>query len=382
MRIHKDFIDGSRFASRSHPELPWVLVTPRENYTIWKKEELILRSSIWKIDGDFLELISTGYPKFFNLGEQTDVVDIDPSAPFEAVEKEDGSLLIVSFSGEGELICVRTRGTWDAFDPSLGFVGLQSVRDMIDANIDFMREFSSESKSGTSFLFEWNSTENRIVIKHDADHFILTGIIDHHEFVDHPTEYVSEMVTNYMSGPVYAVHNVASYKNLKALIEYARAFDDREGIVIRQGDNRFKVKSEWYIEEHSARQSVGNKPQFVFKVWAECDKIDLDTTTEESLFEMMEEAFDYEVATAMAESYPVIIDTINQFNAEVVEPANVRFRSCRHLLPDMKEFALSVDLSKPTHAIRSVIFALAAKSQSFKNIYISWTRSNKLLKNK
>ncbi len=87
------------------------LVFPNHIGCKWSKDNMIFRSSMWNSEGS---LISAGFKKFFNYGEQPDLVPHPESTRgAEAIMKVDGSLLTVS-KYRGELI-IRTRGTVSAY---------------------------------------------------------------------------------------------------------------------------------------------------------------------------------------------------------------------------------------------------------------------------
>ena len=89
---------------------PLYLVQPMHIGCTWTQENKIFRSSIWNAQG---ELVSAGFPKFPNWGEQPEVFPLPKSLEYATtVEKLDGSLLILS-KYRGKLI-LRTRGTFDA----------------------------------------------------------------------------------------------------------------------------------------------------------------------------------------------------------------------------------------------------------------------------
>src|SRR3990167_809299 len=84
------------------------LVNPMLSGTLWTKDSLIFRSSVWNKD---YNLISAGFPKFFNYGESPDLYPLLPDTlqGVSLIEKIDGSLVIATrFNGQ---IWFRTRGS-------------------------------------------------------------------------------------------------------------------------------------------------------------------------------------------------------------------------------------------------------------------------------
>ena len=94
-----------------------VLIIPNHIGVKWTKQNLMFRSSIWKINSEAdWTPVSLSFKKFFNWDEQPDL-DYTPfslaaNGGCQILEKCDGSTLIVS-KYKGELI-IRTRGTADA----------------------------------------------------------------------------------------------------------------------------------------------------------------------------------------------------------------------------------------------------------------------------
>ena len=168
MKINLNDIDADNFTTRlvSIAGEECVLVNPMNFGCDWKPDTLHFRSSIWNSDG---ELISAGFPKFFNYGEKPLVSEIPTeSADFKAITKIDGSLLIVS-KYKGEVI-IRTRRCVDATTLTNG------------DEIAILKEkypLAFDVPEGNSYLFEWVSPTHRIVIKYNEIDIKLIGSISH-----------------------------------------------------------------------------------------------------------------------------------------------------------------------------------------------------------
>ena len=86
------------------------LVIPQQIGAKWNKENKVFRSSVWNADG---ELISAGFPKFTNWGENPEVFPLPTDLTGATImEKLDGSLVVV-YKYKGQFF-LRTRGTTDA----------------------------------------------------------------------------------------------------------------------------------------------------------------------------------------------------------------------------------------------------------------------------
>ena len=151
-------------------DLCW-LIKPRSIGVKWTSENARFRSVIVRQSDNLV--ISQGFRKFVNFHETPSFEPWNNLWPVEARHKIDGSLLIVS-KYKGELI-VRTRGTIDARQMSNGHE--------IDLLITkYLRTFNNGwiDSERHSFLFEWTTPTNIIVIREDVEPTLrLIGIIDH-----------------------------------------------------------------------------------------------------------------------------------------------------------------------------------------------------------
>lgn len=151
-----------------------ILVNPRHSGAVWTKDNLILRSSIWTENG---ELVSASFPKFFNWDESTDI-NPTPSdgEAIEVEEKLDGSTLIVS-KYQGELI-IRTRG-------SVGYDQMGCADEMGLFHQKYASFFEMMEGINTcrySYIFEWVSPKNKIVVHYEEPELVLTNIINHNDY--------------------------------------------------------------------------------------------------------------------------------------------------------------------------------------------------------
>jgi hypothetical protein len=227
------------------------LIFPPHIGTKWDKQNLIFRSSIWNSEG---ELISAGFKKFFNWGEQPDLAytpfSMTANGGVKLLEKIDGSTLIVS-QYKGELIA-RTRGTADA-------TGMENGHEIELLKKKYPRAFENSllEDNRYSLIFEWVSPENRIVIKYPEPDIYLISIIDHIDYSLMPQDSVDNWADEYLQVKRPKVYTFGS---LKEMHEAVQAFQGVEGLCVycnKDQDIR-KVKGVDYLARHRMKDELGS----------------------------------------------------------------------------------------------------------------------------
>ncbi|HEY7358938.1 MAG TPA: RNA ligase, partial [Ktedonobacterales bacterium] len=134
-----------------------LFIHPKRDKWDWTEDELRLRSVAVDLQG---RVISTGWPKFFNMGERpaNDAALEQALESGEEVfftEKLDGTLIVRSVLPNGKVI-FRTRGRWesDEFGPLAHAVASARYPALLDPRI--MPEWS--------LLFEYVGPANLIVV--------------------------------------------------------------------------------------------------------------------------------------------------------------------------------------------------------------------------
>jgi len=180
MKIDLKTVNTDNFKVTEHELFGEVvyLIRPHNIMSEWEESTLCYRSSVWDSNG---YLISAGFPKFFNLTEKPAINPFIETVHWKnsnIIEKMDGSLLIVS-PHKGNVI-LRTRGTVDARTLSNG-----DEIEIFKKRYDkwFKTLITDECYNPTSFLFEWVSPRNRIVIDYGSEpEWYLVGKIDHNDY--------------------------------------------------------------------------------------------------------------------------------------------------------------------------------------------------------
>lgn len=252
MKLDSNLLDITDFNIREctfgGDECLWVF--PKIEGTSWNEKNEVLRSSIWrKNDG---QLISAGYKKFFNWGEKPDIHPIPTriNNHIVCVEKIDGSCLIVS-KYKGELI-TRTRRALTA--SLLNGDELEKV-----LKLKYPKVFSNPmlDTEQYSFIYEWVTPSNRIVIKAEEPELYLTNIITHDTY-SYEKQRTLDIYAKEFGVRRPAYH---TYSSFEQMLESVESLVGREGICVYYGNEQHirKAKSSWYINAHNFRNEMSFK---------------------------------------------------------------------------------------------------------------------------
>jgi hypothetical protein len=308
--VHQHFVGGHEC----------YLVQPIHIGATWTRDNLIFRSSLWDKEG---YPVSLSFKKFFNWDEKPDL-DTPPSNlnGAQLMEKLDGSTLI--FSRYKGVTIIRTRGTSDARLQDNGY----EVDYLCDKYAAFIKELESRETDCLSYVFEWLSPTNRIVLNYgDEPDMALVAIINHDSY-----EYANQCTLDDTAKSLGLrrprTFNYNSIAEMKQSIEELR---DQEGICVyyNQGQSIRKVKSAHYLYLHRAKSEISSIEK-VIDVY-----IDLFMTTTYPVaptypvfFQYLTDKFDFEIATMAQGHASRICDAMKEVNK--IMAALVNFASsCR-----------------------------------------------------
>ncbi len=239
-----------------------LLVTPKYAGVDWTCGNVIFRSSLWT---ENWEPISLGFKKFFNWNESPTLAPPPESLiETQAVEKIDGSLLIVSFYKERML--VRTRGTIDARQMANG--------DEIDWLVNrYPLAFDNEwVRNGISFLFEWVTPSNQIILRYDQPDIFLVGAVVHNDYSYLTQDALDNVAVkiNVRRPPVHAFNSVED------MLHVVAEQKGHEGVCLyyNNGQDIRKIKSLDYLKKHAFKSNCTYKN--VLAVWLSMGKPSLD----------------------------------------------------------------------------------------------------------
>jgi hypothetical protein len=292
MKIDMQSIDRNSFMVHQHHvgEHECYLVQPIHIGATWNKDNLIFRSSLWDKEGN---PVSLSFKKFFNLGEKPDISPTPSSlVGSRMAEKLDGSTLIFS-RYKGHTV-IRTRGTTDARKQE----NAHEIDVLLNKYAKFISYLEKQDTTQHSYIFEWLSPTNRIVIDYgkEPDMVLISAIVhDDYSLVDQHS--LNHIARNYnLRRPKF--YNYNSIDELQKAVIDMRDF---EGICLYYNDEQdiLKIKSAHYLYLHRAKSEISSidKVIDVYIDWF----MDRHTKSNEptgytEFFDYLTHKFDYEIA--------------------------------------------------------------------------------------
>ena len=211
---------------------------------------IILEEGTWTV-------VRCAFFKFFNLGEElADNIDWNWA---KGTEKIDGSLMSVWwYDGQWRL---STNGMINAFDAFVSVFDTEG--NLTNEKISFGEIFTSvlpleafsefDLDKDICYTFELVSPKTQVIIKYDEPAVYLTAARYMSTLVEVPMTSLSrllpeEMVNKYgIKFPkMYHLNSMADYQELIKEMDG----DDHEGIVVREGEKRVKMKTVEYLTRH------------------------------------------------------------------------------------------------------------------------------------
>lgn len=267
MKINLDNIDREQFMVHQHllnGEVLW-LVQPQHIGAKWTQANKIFRSSLWNNDG---ELVSAGFPKFTNWGENPDNFPVPKSLEGTVItEKLDGSLLIVS-KYKGNYI-LRTRGTSDASVLDNGAeleIFKQTILPKLIARMEgFVAGTPENDTWDFSWLFEWVSPVQKIILNYgDQPDWYVVGLIDHVDYFLITQPILDEMAKELdLKRPI-----TYTFPTVEQLLADVELWKGKEGVCVysKKGQAIHKVKGAWYLALHRMKEALASFDKVV-DVW-------------------------------------------------------------------------------------------------------------------
>jgi hypothetical protein len=258
MKIDLDKVDTERFRVREKDGL--TLINPDAAMWDWRDDELHMRSLLCRDDG---EVVSAGYPKFFNYGERKDHPQIWQDYNKRTITyKEDGTLIIASLIDDK--LHLRTRGNHDLgdfHDRVWNVVRRKSLDIQLEILIRKIARNHPCLTEKVSVLMEYVAPDNLIVMKYNKEDLVMLGVSI---YSDNEIEIKnSEFLAFSMPSQTHAlVHEVdeSIQSSGQSFVEYVSKFSRNiEGFVVNlrhHADdiydvrNLIKFKTEWYIRLH------------------------------------------------------------------------------------------------------------------------------------
>lgn len=248
------------FSIKTHVDYPgWRLFTPRKDKWKWNPEEYWFRSTILN-EKD--EIVSSGFPKFFNYGEnEASTSWLEQQARNDGLvlwtEKIDGVCVIRTWLEDQQRFMWRTRGTFDGgdFRPAIDECVAKHPRLVLP-------EFALETMS---LIFEMQHPIHRIVESVSEPRLILIGAV-YHQNPKLLEYYWLKSLSEILHVPITPTYTWSG-QSLETIVEEVRGWRSGEGVVARCLAEQIyvKLKAEEYLRLHALRFSMTPR-----KIWETC----------------------------------------------------------------------------------------------------------------
>lgn len=321
------------------------LVQPVHVGCKWTQANKHFRSSLWNSEG---ELISAGFPKFTNWGENPENFPVPTSLRGSKImEKLDGSLLIVS-KYHGQFIA-RTRGTTDARNLEKNGHEIEIFNSTILPKIEEFYGQGAGAEWNCSFLFEWTSPLQRIVLNYgEQPEWCLVGIILHGNYHLQGQEYL-DYVASVLEVKRPAVYD---FPDIEALLANVEVWRGKEGVCVYSDHDQtiHKVKSAWYLALHHMKSELASFEKVIDTFFT------LDRPSYQEFYQKIAEQFDFELANQIQGDMSRICDGWKE--VVKIEKAMYEFVEDLKRLPNRKEQAMKTIQSYGNTNRASFIFKI------------------------
>jgi hypothetical protein len=346
MKIDIQSIDRNSFMVHQHHvgEHECYLVQPIHIGASWSKDNLIFRSSLWDKEGN---PVSLSFKKFFNIDEKPDLFPTPKSLKgARLMEKLDGSTLIFS-KYKGHLI-VRTRGTVDIRNQPNG----NEIEYLLNKYNKFKAHLDS-AQDTHSFLFEWITPSNRIVLDYGSEpDMALIGMIYHDNY-----DLVSQAALDMLAeGMGLRRPSTYTYDNLDDMRKAVVDMRDKEGVCMYYNNDQdiLKIKSIHYLYLHRAKSEISSidKVIDVYIDWfMDRHTLSHEPTGYTEFFDYITHKFDYEIANMAIGHISRICDAMKEVHT--IMNALFAFAAARSKMP--RKFAAAEILQAYGSTGRSAI---------------------------
>jgi len=207
------------------------------------------------VEGEkMLRLACRSQEKFFNVYENPMTTNLDFNDMKQVMLKADGSLISTYMIG-GKL-CLKTKGSLESEQAVAAEAWLNRPE-----NEQFKDQLQCITVRNSTVNMEWCAPDNRIVIGYMKPHLVVLNV-RHHDGRYYEADYVK------LKWRHVGAHWVETYTRLgngQEFIDQVTNEKDKEGYVVQLASGQHvKVKTEWYIVQHRAKDSI-NSPRRLFE---------------------------------------------------------------------------------------------------------------------
>ena len=211
------------------------------------------------------EIISRPFHKFFNFGENEEVLPakIDLDLPHRIEPKLDGSMIQCFLHPISKTLLFGTkRGETD-----ISFQAERFARETLPG--DFFVILRQMIEAGFTPIFEWTSPENQIVLKYDSPQLTLLAVRDRIDGT-----YVRDINALGLGGVEYNGFSInepiekTENKEISSLVSEIRQMKNCEGFVVVFPDNgqRIKIKTTEYTTIHKVKDEFNQNRHIILSV--------------------------------------------------------------------------------------------------------------------
>jgi hypothetical protein len=269
------------------------LITP-EIDAKWNKNNLFYRSLIVDREGNVL---SSGWPKFFNYGEKPECYpEPENFNDWKIEDKIDGSLLIADYVNDQ--FSMRTRGTV-SYSSQKNAEDFELLPKKYPKVIEFLKE-----NTHISLLFEIVTPNNVIVVRSKQIDFYLIGAINKNGMCVVSSSDLTDIWRKIGEVSTPQSYNFLDTNDLSKISECIKHWKGKEGIVLsyNNGQNRIKLKSDWYCFIHRVKSQLSSTKNLIdFYIEKEMPSYD-------NFYKTIETEFDYEIAVQLKEELEKICE--------------------------------------------------------------------------
>lgn len=309
------------------------------------------RGIMFEVDkqGQFIRLASLPMPKFFNLNENPFTMNLDLDVSVSDVQinyKEDGSLISTYMKNTGEL-CVKTKGSL------LSDQAYDAKQHLFDADLyDSLKHLVQQHNCTVNM--EWCAPHNRIIIGYQQPQLVILNARYHDtgEYIPHST-FQDILKTEFpvlYNNMVEDVYVQDQYSTVKQFVDSVSEQTGIEGYVVTlENGLTFKVKTNWYLSQHRAKDAV-DTPRRLFECAIDEGTDDLRTLFHDNPYVLEKIA---EMEQKAEEVFNPLVNRVEEF-----------YEQNKHL--DRKQYAIKGQQTFPKHEFGLVMNKYLGKPVDYK----------------
>lgn len=294
MKVSLPIEEGFNIVPNTFCGLDCYLITP-EIDAKWNDNNLFYRSLITDREGNIL---SSGFPKFFNYGEKPACYpNPENFNDWKLEDKIDGSLLIADYVNDE--FSMRTRGTV-SYSSQENYKDFELLPEKYPKVVEFLKE-----NSHLSLLFEIVTPNNVIVVRPQQIEFYFIGAINKNGMCVVSSPDLVEIWRKIGQMPTPQSYHFLNSKDLSNIAETIKHWKGKEGIVIsyNNGQNRIKLKSDWYLFCHRVKSQLNSRSNLIEYY------VDSEMPSCIDFYKKIETEFDFEIALQLKEEIEKICST-------------------------------------------------------------------------